>query len=147
MESDLVLPKMSCSSKDELISKLLECIYRTGRVLPLPQNEVLSKIQMREEIGGTLLPSGLSVPHARLKEYEGFILALGTPAVPILHEGIEIRLVALMISSQSGGLYYLPTLAALTKLSRDSEYFSRLGKAETAGDFIGILKERDLELV
>ena len=145
LESDLVFPKIGCASKEELISKLVEKIYSSGRILPLPPEELLDKIQMREQIGGTLLPTGLSVPHVRLN-YEGFVITLASPKEPIFHEGIQVRLMALMISSQSGGPHYLPTLAALTKISRDADYLSRLCAAGNPEDFISILKERDSEL-
>ena len=146
LKSDLILPKIVCASKDELIIKLVEQVYSAGRAPPIPPDEVLSEIHIREGIGGTLLPSGLSVPHARLRNYEGFILTVGIPIEPIFHDGIQIRLMALMISSQSGAPYYLPTLAALTKISRDGEFLSRLCKAEKPEDFISIICERDQEL-
>ena len=147
LESDLVLPKISCSSKDELISIVLEKIYSTGKGFPLPQEDVLKTIYLREKIGGTMLPSGLSVPHARLQDYEGFVLALATPTESIIHDGIQIRLMAIMLSSQEGGPYYLPCLAALTKLSRDLEHFSRLCDTEKSEDLISVIKERDPELL
>lgn len=143
---NLVLTKKACTSKDELIVMLVEHIYKTELPLPLSPKEMLKKIKIREEIGGTLFPSGLSVPHARLPNYDGFILALGMPAEPIFHQGIKIRLMALMITNQAGGLWYLPTLAYLTKLSRDTEYFSRLSGAENYDDVIEILRERNQEL-
>jgi len=146
LESSLILPKAACTSKDEFISKLLDKIYSTGYEPPLPARDVLRIIQMREEIGGTMLPSGLSVPHARLKEYDDFILAIGTPGVPIIHQGIQLRLMTLMISSQSGGPLYLPVLAALTKITRDREYLSLLCNADTPEQFIDLVKERDVEL-
>jgi len=145
LEDDLVHLKMKCASKDELISALLEQVYRSERKPPFSEKDVMNKIQMREEIGGTLLPSGLSAPHARLKGYDGFIIAIGTPAEIISQENIQIKMMALMISSQSGGPYYLPTLASLAKLSRDGEYFSRLCKAESREVFFDILGERDAE--
>ena len=143
--SDLVHLKMKCASKDELISALLEQVYCTDCKPPFPIKDVMSKIQMREEIGGTLLPSGLSAPHARLRDYEGFVIAIGTPAETISQGNIQIKMMALMISSQSGGPYYLPTLASLAKLSRDREYFSRLCIAENRERFFDILRERDAE--
>ena len=143
LDNNLILLKIESASKNELISKLLTRIYDAGLAPPFPFDEVLGKIYMREEIGGNLLPSGLSVPHARLGNYEGFILAMGTAIEPIFYDGIQIRLMSLMISSQSGGPYYLPTLAELTKLSRDGEYFSRLCSAETPDDLIEIIRERD----
>ena len=146
LKPELVLPKIACASKDELIAKLLERIYDSGQKLPLSKEELLETINLREQIGGTLLPSGLSVPHARLKDYEGFVFAVGTPAEPLFHDGLEIRVAAMMITSQSGGPWYLTVLAALTKISKDGEYFSRLCGADNPEDFLKILKEKDTEL-
>ena len=147
LDSDLVLPKTPCASKDELISKMVDRIYSINKDFPIPQEEILKAIYLREKIGGTLLPSGLSVPHARQKEYEkDFIIALATPMQPIFHEGIQVRLMALMISNKTGGPHYLPTVTALTKISMDAEYLSRLCDAETPEDFIFILEEKDHEL-
>ena len=146
LNPELVKIKVESSSKDELISKLTESIFRTDHDIPISQEDLLQAIFKREQIGGTSLPSGLSVPHSRLGNYEGFIFALGTSKEPLFNEGVQIKVMALMLSSQSGGPYYLPTVAALTKLSRDGEYFSRLSEAENKDDFIRILMERDPEL-
>jgi len=143
---ELIFPKITCDSKDELIEKLAQRVYSTGREFPLSQEGLLETIYTREQIGGTLLPSGLSVPHARLKDFEDFVFALATPAQPLFHEGQEIHLTAMMITSLSGGPWYLTVLAALTKISRDSEYLSRLSGAENPDDFIRILRERNSEL-
>ena len=143
---ELVLPRVKCASKEELISGLMDCIYGSGRELLPDREEVLRAIQMRERIGGTLLPSGLAIPHARLGGFEGFIFALGTSMEPLFHDGIQIRLMALILSDQLGSSYYLPTVATLTKLSRDGEFISRLCEAENPETFLSILKEKDQEL-
>ena len=146
LKPGLVFPKIICATKDELISKLVEQVYSTGQEFPLSQEDLLKTIYTREQIGGTLLPSGLSIPHARINDFEDFAFALATPAQPLFHEGQEIRLAAMMITSQSGGPWYLAVLAALTKISRDAEFLSRLSGAETPEDFISILRERNPEL-
>jgi len=146
LEPDLILTKAVCSSKDELINKLVERIYSSDNELPILKNELLKTIYLRELIGGTLLPSGLSVPHARLKNYEGFIIAMGIPAEPLFHEGVQIYLSAMMITNQSGTPLYLPSLAALTKMSKNKEYFTRLYGVNTPEEFITIIRERDTEL-
>jgi PTS system nitrogen regulatory IIA component len=146
LKPELILPKILCSSKDDFIAKLLDCIYKTNKKFLYSQEEALTSIFKRELIGGTTFPSGLAVPHSRLGDFDGFVFALGTPLNPIFHEGIQIRLMVLMLSSQSGGLYYFPTVAALTKISMDSDYFSVLCEAESPEEFIKIIRERDLEL-
>ena len=146
LDRKLILPNILCNSKDELIYKLVDLIYAAGREPPSPKEDVLNIIITREKIGGTLLPSGLAIPHARLGNFEGFLLALAVPRTPLFHEGIQIRMMVLMITSQSGVPWYLPALAAFTKVSRNREYFSRLCAAQDPDDFIRILREQDPEV-
>lgn len=147
LKPELILTNAVCASKNELISSVVDKIYSTGKGPPISKEVLLDAIIKREEIGGTLFPSGLSVPHARLKDFEGFILALSTIREPLFHERAQINLMALVISSQSGGPYYLPVVAALTKISRDADFFSRLSKAENAEALISLMKEKDQELL
>ena len=146
LNRELILIKSKGTSKEELIAELVDQIYLINKDIPLQREELLKSISMREQIGGTTFPSGLSVPHSRLKNYEDIVIAIATTCSPVFHDGIQIRLVALMLSSQTGGQYYLPAVAALTKISRDKDYFSRLSDADTPDDFLSILKERDPEL-
>ena len=146
LKPELVLIKADCSSKDELINKLVEKICETVDGFPIAKEELLQSVYKRELIGGTLLPSGLAVPHTRLAIYEDFVFTIGTAKEPIFHDDIQVSLMALMVSSQSGGPYYLPTVAALTKISMDKDYFTRLAEADNKEDFLKILKERNPEL-
>ena len=146
LNPELVLPKTNCSSKDELITRLVEQVYNINQTFPLKREALLKTIDIREKIGGTLLPSGLSIPHARLENYDDFMIVVGTPKEALIQEGRPIRFMALMITSRSGSPYYLPALAGLTKISRDEEYFARLCGADDPKDFINILRERDPEI-
>jgi len=147
IKPELILTNAPCASKDELISSIVKKIYSAGMEPPVTKDILLQAISKREQIGGTLLPSGLSVPHARLNDFEGFVMALGTTKEPLLCEGTQLRLMALMISSQSGGPYYLPAVAALTKISRNTEFLSLLSRAENTESFISLMKEKDLQLM
>ena len=143
LKPELLLVKDASTSKDDLIARLVEKICASEKEFLQSQNDLLELIYKREHIGGTLLPSGLSVPHARLGNMEGFVFAMGTTNRPIIFEGVHLRLMVVMISSQTGVPFYLPTVAALTKLSRDGDYFSRLCDANDSNEFIKILKEKD----
>jgi PTS system nitrogen regulatory IIA component len=146
LRPELIFTNTVCVSKDDLIRIIVEKIYSAGMALPVSQDVLMDSIIKREQIGGTFLPSGLSVPHARLKDFDGFILALGTTTEPIFYEETQLHLMALMISSQSGGPHYLPAVAALTKISRDAEFLSSLGGAENAEGFIRLMREKDQQL-
>jgi len=146
LKPELIFPKIACSSKEDLIGKLLNHAYDAGGDFPLSREDLLKTIIIREKIGGTLLPSGLSIPHARIKDFEGFSFVLATPMEPLFHEGQQVRLAALMVSSQSGGPWYLAVLAALTRFSKDEGYFSRICGAGSTEELVSILRERDPEL-
>jgi len=146
LEPELILTNTVCDSKDGLITSLVEKIYSAGMAPPISQDVLLQAILKREQIGGTFLPSGLSVPHARIKDFDGFVMALGTAKEPLFHEGTQVRLMALMVSSQSGGPYYLPAVAALTKISRDAAFLSLLSRMENAEGFISLMREKDQQL-
>jgi len=146
LKPELILTNIVCDSKDGLIRSLVEKIYSAGMAPPVSQDILLQAIIKREQIGGTFLPSGLSVPHARLKDFEGLTLALATTKEPLFFDGTQLRLMALMISSQSGGPYYLPAVAALTKISRDAEFLTLLSNAENSESFIRLMREKDQEL-
>ena len=148
LKPELILTKVACASKDELLSILVERVYSLGLKTPISQEDLMQALLKREEIGGTLLPSGLIVPHARLKDHddENFIIAMGIPLEPLFQDNQKIRMMALMVSSQLGGPYYLRSLAALTRISRDEEFFNRLCKAETPEDFLNLLNDKDTEL-
>ena len=146
LKPELMIIRAGSTSKDALIAEIVDRIYDTYRDIPVPKEELLNSIDIREKIGGTVLPSGLSVPHSRLKDYDEIVIALATPAEPIFHDGTQIRLMTLMLSSQSGGPYYLPAVATFTKISRDEDYFNRLCEAENLTAFLRILRERNFNM-
>ena len=141
----LILPQAACKSKNDLIHTLVEKIYEAGIELPINQHSLIKTIHIREDIGGTLLPSGLSIPHARLKDYEGFVIAFGIPTKAIPQNGMQLRMMTLMISSSTGGPHYLKSLAALTKISRDKVYFEKLCSVKSTEEFLEVLKESELK--
>ena len=130
-----------------MIEKLLDYLYATDKAPSIPKDDVFSSILLREKIGGTIIPSGLSVPHSRHNDFDGFIVVLGTPGAQIFQDGFEIRLMALMLSSPGGGPYYLPTVSSLTRLSMDKDFFSSLCGAKTPEDLLDMIRGRDLVLM
>jgi PTS system nitrogen regulatory IIA component len=147
LNSGLVLLKRSCKTKDELIDELIQEIYRTRQNISISEKTVRSVITDRENLGGTLLPTGLAIPHARLPGFDDFIIAVGIPAEPIQTIGVDtpIRMMVLMLTSQGASTQYLNTLAAFGKISQGT-VFSKLCGAVTPHRFIEILKDANIEV-
>jgi PTS system nitrogen regulatory IIA component len=145
---ELVLLKRPCKTRDELLDELIRELYHGGQKVSIPENILRGAITDRENLGGTLLPTGLAIPHARLDGFDDFILAVGIPASPI--QGTAqgeppVRMMVLMLTSMSSSTQYLNTLASLAKISQ-GPLFSTLCGAANQNAFIEILKDANIEI-
>ncbi|MDR3341671.1 MAG: CBS domain-containing protein [Treponema sp.] len=143
---ELVLLKKPGKTKEVLLDELIRSLYRTRQPIPVPEAEVRRAVLDREQLGETVFESGLAIPHARLPQFNDFFIVIGVPEVPVVYEHIPIRMMILMLTSQSGSTVYLNALAAFVKLSQDTELFARLCSVAEPQDFIQILKDRNIEV-
>jgi PTS system nitrogen regulatory IIA component len=149
LNPDLVLIKKSCKNKNELLNDLVNEIYKTHR-LSVPKEEVRQAVLHREQLGGTAFPTGLITPHARLERFDDLVIAVGIPSEPITipqdGEDITIRMMVLLLTSQTASSLYLNSLAAFVKISRDSDFFGKLCGAANANAFVQTLKDANIEV-
>jgi PTS system nitrogen regulatory IIA component len=113
----------------------------------LRREDVLAKVRERQSLGGTVFPTGMAIPHARLAGFDDILIAGIRPRVPILVEGQKsVALVWLVLTSQTASSSYLKVLANLAKMSKDEEVMRSLGQAETASRFIDIVDRGAYEI-
>jgi PTS system nitrogen regulatory IIA component len=127
-----------------LTDTLVSLLYREGRLV-LPALKVREELTRREELRGTVLPSGLAIPHARIQGFDDLLIAVGIPDAPIPTEEGNIRMMVLFLTSPSGSPLYLNSLSAFVKLSEDTAFFGRLCAASPL-EFLRILRERKIEV-
>lgn len=142
---ELVLLKRRGETKDALIDELIREIYHTRQKISIPELVVRKAVYDRESLGGTVLPSGLAVPHARLEGFDDILIAVGVPALPPQHDNTPIRMMILILTSQSASTLYLNTLAAFTKISM-APSFEKLREAANPQSFIQLLKDANIEV-
>ena len=59
-----VSPHCGEMSRDELVRRLVETVYRSGRVPPTGIDETVAAVIRREGEGSTVIMDGLALPHA-----------------------------------------------------------------------------------
>ncbi len=106
----------------------------------LDRAAVRAAIDAREALGGTVFPTGIAVPHARLADFDDLLIGISVPARPVTIAGTPARMIVLMLTSKVGSPVYLNTLAAWLKMSRDAVLFGRLIGARTPHEFIEIVR-------
>jgi PTS system nitrogen regulatory IIA component len=143
---NLVFLRRNYAGKDELIDDLVRELFRTRYKINCGAEEVKAAIRDRESLGGTKFPTGLAVPHARLENFDDILIIVSIPASPILFEDKSIRIMVLVLTGHETSTLYLNTLAAFTRLSKDTEFFEKLLASSSPQTFIQLLKERNMEV-
>ncbi|MDR0567959.1 MAG: CBS domain-containing protein [Spirochaetaceae bacterium] len=143
----LLILRTPAKTKDALIDALVREIYRTQRRIALPEQAVRKALAERESLGGTVFPSGLAVPHARLEGFNDLLIAVGVPAEPIPTPENPIKMMILILTTQAAGAVYLNTLGAFVKISQDHDLFGRLCAAQSPQSFIQTINERNIEVM
>jgi CBS domain-containing protein len=114
-------------------------------------SEVMKKLTERRLLGGTCFPTGISIPHARLPVFNDFIIAAIVPRTPIVtgEKCIDtscadippVRIVWLILISQTSSSIYLNTLAKLLEASKDESMMAALTSAESPSQFISVIDD------
>jgi len=112
-------------------------------------DEVLQRLNERRLLGGTCFPSGISIPHARLPAFNDFIIAAVVPRKPIVPDETcidascakapPIRIVWVILLSQTSSTIYLNTLAKLVEASKNESIMSALTSAESQAQFVSVI--------
>ncbi|MFA6507521.1 MAG: CBS domain-containing protein [Treponemataceae bacterium] len=113
-------------------------------------NDVLQRLNERRRLGGTCFPSGVSIPHARLPVFKDFIIAAVVPKNPIIagekcvdescSNAPPIRIVWLILLSQTSSTIYLNTLAKLIEASKDDSIMNNLLNADSSAKFVSVIE-------
>lgn len=139
----LIFLQTPLRSKEEAIQFLLEQVIRYHR-LQSRRDELKRLLQERETLGGTTFPSKLCVPHARIPQFADMIVAVAVPPKGFLAEGMEVRLVVLLLTSEDNPKIYLNTLSSVAKISMKKEVMAALLACRSPQAFVRLVGQQRL---
>lgn len=125
---------------DDAIDGLIDLFSRKKK-LPLGTEEVRRIVRNREQLGGTVLPSGLAIPHGRIEGFHDLLIGVWIPEVALETDQGTVRFLVFSLTSKSGTALYLPMLAALAKFSQDKKAMERFLSARDRNEAHRILDE------
>jgi mannitol/fructose-specific phosphotransferase system IIA component (Ntr-type) len=105
----------------------------------------LEQVIAREQANPTIVEHGIALPHARTELVDKIVLAIGRSQSGISFgpKGERVRLIFLIGVPQRLISDYLVCVGALARLLKDAEVRQRLLYAETAQEFLEILRAPD----
>lgn len=133
---------MSSSSKEGVLSELVELVANTGSVTTkeLLQDSLLE----REGLGSTGIGHGVAIPHGRCAELTDPVIAFGRSNEDVNFDAIDgqpTRLFFLLVAPENGTTQHLHLLARIAKLMKVAETREQLLKLESVDEVLALLNQ------
>ena len=77
LSQDAVVPELQSSTRDGVLTELVEALVQTGSLKPKNSQAVLNALIDRETKGSTGFGKGVAVPHCQHSAVEKMVLAVG----------------------------------------------------------------------
>ncbi len=132
-------------SKEQVYNDLVNRICRNHH-LPVCGKPLLDMIMQRDEEAPTAYNSGIAIPHIRMEGFEDTVVAMALLQNPLTINEIKVHWVVLIITDKSSSKIYLNMVAALLKLSRDSQAMNRLTSAVDGHAVLHHLKDMNVQI-
>ena len=145
LNKDLIKINITCESIETIYDILVDEITETFS-LPMNSSEIISKIIEREKEASTVFPTGVSIPHIHIEDYDDTIIGIAIPSEPVKSEHGDVKMVILVISGVLQNTLYLHILQSIIKLSKDQELFNKLLKVRKPDEFIELIQHGDFAL-
>ena len=140
-----VIPDILSATRDDVISELVDKISDQAA---LPADKLVRLLIERENQAPTAMSGGVAVPHARLRELDRFILAVGRSGKGIkFGEGEEpTRIFFLLIAPAGDTVTHLKVLARIARICRSQSFLQDVRDAYSARDIYERIMKEDEQI-
>ena len=139
LDSQLIL-FLDESSRDEAIDRLIDLLDEEGKLVE--KENFRQAIFSRELIVSTGIGMGVAVPHAKLKGFSNFFIAIGIQRKKGLDwnalDKVPVRLVFMIGGPDHKQTEYLQILSLLTSAIRDVDLRKQLLNAHSTEEVLGL---------
>jgi len=149
LRAEAVSTNLGSRTKNSTLRELLALAEKTGQVVDPPT--LLEAVIHREELCSTAIGGGFAIPHPRRPlpdAIAGAILVVARTSQGIVFGAPDGRLTTLFfLTASQDDRHHLHTLARLFRMLREERFVAQLETAQTPGEMIDLLKQRELQVV
>ncbi|OQY38651.1 MAG: hypothetical protein B6229_05490 [Spirochaetaceae bacterium 4572_7] len=125
IDSDFIITGKEFGSVVDAVNSLIE-LFDKKKILTASTDIVKTKTLDREKLGGTLLPPGIAMPHARVEGVDDLIIGVWVPPKPLETDDGIVKILFFFLTSIAGSSLYLPMLSSIAKSCMDDKFFNKL---------------------
>lgn len=126
LDGDLIIEDIQATDKTGVIREFAALLKRTGRI---PDEEHLVSVILERESTTTGIGDGIAIPHGKLKEIPGVIIAFGRSRKGVDFQSVDNKpayLFFLFVTPESRPDIHLATLRRLARVTRNPFLRERL---------------------
>ncbi len=144
LEEGVIRLEMAAESKEEIFAELVDALFEkdlVARELP-----VLEEVLRREAVLSTGVGNGVALPHARLGNFSGQVLAFGRPEEPVevgAVDGNPADLFFLLIADRDDPGTIVRILGRLARLCDDETVRKKLRQVKNGADVIALFQTHE----
>ena len=142
-----VFHRLPGASREEVLEEMSARLAGDGIVSE--PGELVARLIDREKLGCTGLGAGIAVPHCKLRDLAGVLVAVATTAMPVdfgAADGIPIDVVFLVVSPADAPAAHLQTLARISRLLRTPGVAEGIRGAGSRHELSGVLRAAETSL-
>ncbi|TWU42887.1 PTS sugar transporter subunit IIA [Novipirellula artificiosorum] len=133
-------------SKEEVIRELVQSLLDSGQIEADQQEDIISAIMKREDLGSTGIGRGVAVPHTKHPSVQKLVGTVGVSSEGVDFDSLDgerVQLFFLLISPPERPGDHLRALENISRQLRDENFCRFLKQSKTADDISQLLQEAD----
>ncbi|TWU20560.1 PTS system mannose-specific EIIBCA component [Novipirellula galeiformis] len=133
-------------SKEEVIQELVQSLLDSGQIDADQQQDIISAIMKREELGSTGIGRGVAVPHTKHPSVQKLVGTVGVSVEGVDFDSLDgerVQLFFLLISPPERPGDHLRALENISRQLRDENFCRFLKQSKTPDDISQLLQEAD----
>lgn len=153
LDPQLIFMDIKKDSKEEVIQEMIERVAQKNKIVREQKDFIEKMVLKREEEISTCMGFGVAIPHARIDQFEDFIVAIAFLEKPISGEiGAtnkfeEVDTFFLIISDVLKNKNILKVMSAISRIvMKEEALFSKIKKESNPNKIISYIEETGIEI-
>ena len=144
LEVDTVIPSLKSTDKPGVIEELSNSLTKENP--GISDERLIEALTEREKLCSTALDSGVAIPHAKLSGLSDIVLGFGRSEKGVDFDSLDRKpthFFILLVSPEDSTGKHIELLARISIIFKDSEFRSRLVKAESSEELYECIISED----
>jgi mannitol/fructose-specific phosphotransferase system IIA component (Ntr-type) len=140
----LVKIGLESTEKDELFQEMVQLFLNSGQIHD--RQAAIRALAEREAKMSTGIARWIGLPHGKLQEAQGILLAIGTSRKGIEYDSLDgepVHVVIMVFAEVGNPGPHIEALAEISRLFSIPGFTERVREAKTAADLLRVIKDQE----